>query len=81
MLGCLLDRARGANKKNLQNSVQCGGADRRCHLRAMDGEEKTHSVDSGEEYDVDGDKDSTGPGEKNDDLLIEEAYLTLFYLP
>ena len=41
----------------------------------MDGEEKTHSVDSGEECDVDKDKDSTGPGEKNDDLLIEEAYL------
>ena len=33
-------------------------------------------MDSGEEYDVDEEKHSTGPGEeKNDDLLIEEAYL------
>ena len=44
------DRARGTNKKNLQN---CG---------AMDDEEKKHSVESGEEYDVDKEKHSTGPG-------------------
>ena len=59
MLTCLVDavarldrddRARGANKKNLQN------------YGAMDDEEKKHSVDSGEEYDVDEGKHSTGPG-------------------
>ena len=42
----------------------------------MDGGENKHSVDSGEEYDVDEEKHSTGPGqEKNVDLLIEEANL------
>ena len=38
------DRARGANKKNLQN------------YGAMDDEEKKHSVESGEVYDVDEEK-------------------------
>ena len=44
------DCASGANKNNLQN------------YEAMDDEEKTHSVESGEEYDVDNEKHSTGPG-------------------
>ena len=59
MLACLVDavarsdhddRARGANKKNIQN------------YGAMDNEEKKHSVESGEEYDVDQEKHSAGPG-------------------
>ena len=59
MLACLVDavarsdhddRARGANKKNLQN------------YGAMDDEEKKHSVDSREECDVDEEKHSIGPG-------------------
>ena len=49
-------RARGANKKNLQNHG------------ATDDEEKKHSVDSGEEDDVDEEKHSTGPGEEKNDV-------------
>ena len=41
----------------------------------MDGEEKKHSVDSGKEYYVEEEKHSTGPGEKKNGNLIEEAYL------
>ena len=72
------DRARGANKKNLQNSVQCVEGDTVGVISelCMDGGEKKHSMDSGEEYDGDKEKHSTGLGEeKNGDLLIEEVYL------
>ena len=43
----------------------------------MDGEERKHSVDSGEEYNVDKEKHSTGHGEVKNryDDLIEELYL------
>ena len=42
------------------------GRQHRSHLRARNGEKKKHSMESGEEYDVD--------EEKNDDLIVK-AYL------
>ena len=80
MFACLArtdrdDRARGA-KKNLQNSVQCAEGDTVGVICVLWTAKRRRTAWTAEMNTMWTKKHSTGPGEeKNDDLLIEGAYL------